>query len=219
MQKRRFPTQWFVTLGLCGTLTGPAAAAQPLTARGPDPCTAKKITCPTPWSTNSFILINLEPDSDSICRFNPRVIEDLKIDLGGDVQWSFCNACSTNMEVELSTGPGGPFDHFRTFFPFPTADNLVTVPVDCKDTAGASGFGALREGEWKYNLRARPSGTLTFPDAIDPRLEIDDRTFAALLPCAGLVLLSASLGYGAARFFASRGSKKNGEKKPREGTA
>jgi hypothetical protein len=212
MQKRCFPVQWFVTLVLCATLTATAAAAQ----RPPDPCTGKKITCPTPWATNSFVLINLEQDSDSICRFNPRVIEDLKIDLGGNVQWSFCNACSMNMDVEISTGPGGPFDHFRSFFPFPTADNLVTVPVDCKDTAGASGFSALRDGEWKYNLRARPSGTLTFPDAIDPRLEIDDRTLTAWLPCAGLALVGAGLGYGAAKFLSMRrdGTKRGGRTEP-----
>lgn len=202
MQKRRLVNECFLTLGLWATLIGAAAAAQPVTTGTVDPCTAKTITCPPPWSTNSFVLINLEPDSDSVCRFNPRVIEDLKIDTGGAVQWNFCNACSMKMDVELSTGPGGPFDRFRSFFPFPTADNLVTVPVGCKETASASGYGAVSEGDWKYNLRARPSGTLTFPDAIDPRLEIDDRTFAVLLNRAGFVLAGALAALGIARLWA-----------------
>jgi hypothetical protein len=82
------------------------------------------------------------------------------------------------MQVQLDVpGGNGPFDRFKLFTPFPTADNLVTVDVPCNGYGQASGFGATASGEWKYFLRARPAGTLEFPDIIDPRLEIDNRTF------------------------------------------
>lgn len=143
------------------------------------PCVHSGIQCPSPTSGGNFVHINLRPDTDSVCRFDPRTIDDLRTSVGDNVQWSFCSTCPVNMDVQLDvpTG-GGPFDKFRTFIPMPTADNLVLVEVPCNGYAHATGFSATGSGDWKYFLRMRPSGTLPFLDEIDPRLEIDDRTFA-----------------------------------------
>lgn len=187
-----------MTLGVWFVLGGAAAAAQPAPPPIATPCTRPKIQCPPPFSMSSFVQINLEPGSDSICRFNPRVIDDLKIDVGNDVAWSFCNACNTDMDVQMDTTGNGPFDKFRVFRPMPSADNLVPIPIRCQDMASAYGAQAQQSGDWKYSLRAKPAGTLTFPDIIDPRLEIDDTTFMfwggrgfwgerALLIAAGLL--------------------------------
>ena len=146
----------------------------------PPPCARPQIQCPAPFANDTFVHINLEPDANSVCRFNPRIIEDLQTSLGGNVQWSFCSECQVNMQVQLDVpGGSGPFDRFTAFIPMPSADNLVSVPVPCNDFGRASGFSATGSGEWKYFLRARPAGeTSSFPDEIDPRLEIDDRPLA-----------------------------------------
>jgi hypothetical protein len=143
------------------------------------PCLRSQIQCPSPTSGGNFVHINLRPDTDSVCRFDPRSIDDLRTSHGQNVHWSFCSTCPVNMDVQLDVPNGdGPFDRFLTFVPMPSADNLVLVEVPCNGYGHASGFSATGGGEWKYFMRARPTGTLQFVDEIDPRLEIDDREFA-----------------------------------------
>lgn len=150
--------------------TGPASVA---------PCLRSQIQCPSPTSGGNFVHINLRPDTDSVCRFDPRTVDDLRTAHGQNVHWSFCSTCPLNMEVQLDVpGGDGPFNRFRTFIPMPAADNRALLEVPCNGYGQASGFSATGSGQWKYFLRARPAGTLPFVDEIDPRLEIDDRDFA-----------------------------------------
>jgi hypothetical protein len=159
-------------------------------------CPRLPITCAPPASTPSFVQINLEPDSGGGCKFDPRQVEDLKLRIGDNVYWSFCNKCDSDMTVQLdSTGGSGPFDHFRTFVPLPLNDNMVSVPVPCNDYGSALGGNATREGAWKYSMRVGTAGSGSFPDVIDPRLEIDDRRLARGLSWLLLILLGGSLGW------------------------
>jgi hypothetical protein len=206
MTKRNSAT--LVTLGVWCALSG-TAAAQPTAPPTVPPCTRPPIQCPAPTSTSFFVQINLEPDSDAVCRFNPRNIDALKIKVGEDVSWSFCNACNTDMDVQMDTTGTGPFDKFRIFRPMPSADNLVPIPIRCRDWASAYGMQAQQSGDWKYSLRAKPAGTLTFPDIIDPRLEIDISTFVPPGPVnrwgerALLIVAGLMAGFFAARLLRS----------------
>jgi hypothetical protein len=169
------------TAAILGFL-GVFAAASHAQGRGggdtpPPPCGTDPIQCPTPTSGSTFVLINLEPDSGSVCRFDPRNIQDLNIPLGGNVDWSFCSTCQVDMQVQLTVPPGpGLFDKFSAFVPIPESAHLAPIAVPCNGYGSASGFTATSSGDWKYTLKMRPAGTTGgFPDEIDPRLEIDDR--------------------------------------------
>lgn len=174
------------------------------------PCIRPQNQCPSPSSGGTFVHINLQPDAaDSVCRFDQRVVDDLRTTVGDNVHWSFCSTCPLNMQVQLDVpGGSGPFDRFTLFNPFPTADNLVTVDVPCNGFGMASGFNATGSGEWKYFLRARPAGTQPFLDEIDPRLEIDDRTLAPtrrpVLTWAVAGLIGIALGVMVGMFLARR---------------
>jgi len=175
-----------VVLGLLWSCAygGSVVGQEPAPGGAPvQPCSNPAIKCPSPIATDTYVHINLQPDGNSVCRFDPRTIEDLNTSLGGNVAWSFCSTCQTAMKVQLDVPSGsGPFDRFTVFVPLPTADNLVTVDVPCNGYGHASGFNATGSGDWKYFLRARPAGSTSFPDEIDPRLEIDDRGFAPPRP-------------------------------------
>lgn len=186
----------------------PAAPDQALPAPAPiAPCSRPPIQCGAPYFNATFAMINLEPDASSVCRFDPRLIEDLRLEFGDRVDWTFCNACDTDMTVQLDTAGSGPFSlsTFERFFPFPTADNLVSVDVPCHGWGSVAGIGARQEGDWKYSLRARPAGTVEFPDEIDPRLEIDDRGgLRAAMPMVALgvaLLAGLTLGFLLSRLF------------------
>jgi hypothetical protein len=168
------------------------------------PCTRPPIQCPAPFSTSTFVHINLEADSSAICRFNPRVIDDLKLYVGDSVQWSFCNACEADMTVQFDTTGPGPFNKFLAFLPMPSADNLVSLTAPCHAYGDASGISAQSSGDWKYSLRAKPVGAPTFPDVIDPRLEIDDRGFTRWLQPLLLVGLGLVGGFLVGRRMRSR---------------
>jgi hypothetical protein len=148
--------------------------------------------------------MNLVPDSSSTCRFDPRTVEDLELNVGENVQWSFCNACNADMTVQLDVAGPGPFGNFQLFLPLPSADNLVSTTVPCHDYGQFFGIDAQASGSWKYSMRVGPTGTTAFPDVIDPRLEIDDTTLRNLLQWGGLVLLG---GLGGGAFVAWRGRK------------
>ena len=100
------------------------------------PCSRPEIRCPAPASTSTWVHINLEPDSGSVCRFDPHDIQDLRIPLGSHVAWTFCSKCEVDTEVVLTVPPGEPglFDKFSAFFPIPQSAHEVAVDVPCNGT-------------------------------------------------------------------------------------
>lgn len=167
-------------------------------ASQPASCPRPPIECPDPISTSTFVRINLQMEGET-CRFNPRTIDELRLTVGGfddDVVWDFCNACPMDIAVRIDDpGGDGPFDRFQVFTPTPDASNQVTVNVPCHDYRNAVGTNAVSGGGWKYFLRAQPAGSATFPDEIDPRLEIDDPGARKWIERIGLVLLGALVAY------------------------
>jgi len=140
-------------------------------------------------SNRTWVLNNLKPDGNA-CIFEQRTVDVLSLQMGDSVIWSFCNACETDMTVQLDTTGSGPFGlgTFNSFRPFPQADNLVSQTVPCHDFADIVAYGAKKQGEWKYSMRSKPVGPGNFPDVIDPRLEIDDTRFKLLLERLGFLL-------------------------------
>lgn len=179
-------------------------AARPATGQPPSAsasCSRPPVTCPSPSSSSHWVSINLVPDGSGGCRFDPRTIDDLILQMGDDVDWDFCNACDADMTVQMDTTGSGPFESFDLFFPPPQADNLVTITVPCQGYGNASGRKATSSGDWKYSLRARPTSNPTnFPDVIDPKLEIDDdHGLNAWLIRGGLLLAGGLIGAFLAR--------------------
>ena len=204
MSKRRGVSRAFAAACLgCGILVSANGASE--ARQETPPCAGPVKQCPAPISFPTFVRINLEPDSSSVCRFNPQVVDDLSLEVGDNVQWNFCNACPTDMVVELSTTQPGPFTTsvFQVWRPMPTADNLLTVEVPCQSEEDAYGVNALVSGDWKYTLRGKPEGSQMPSDTIDPRLEIDDRGFApaivAVLSAAVAAAVGVAIGFLLAR--------------------
>ena len=167
-------------LGLAVVLGGMFGEAGVVRAQPerPIPCSGRApIQCPTPTSFRTWVFNNLKPDGAGVCRLEERNIAPLQLFPGENVDWTFCNACSVDMEVQLDTASSGPFERFSFFFPMPLGDNQVKTVVPCQGYGGISGRGA-EAGEphsWKYSIRARPASSPgDFPDVIDPDLVIDD---------------------------------------------
>jgi hypothetical protein len=181
-------------------LGAPLASAQP--ADAPAACVRPAQACGDPTSFPGLVFINLVPNGQGGCVFEPRFIPDLDTDLGGDVRWEFCSECNADMLVQIDTlGAGdGPFDNFDQFTPPPSADNLVTVSVPCQGDGYAWGRDAQDGGLWKYSLSAKPVGAPTFPDVIDPKLEIDEyRVYLEWAARLGLMVLGGMAGAFIAR--------------------
>lgn len=153
------------------------------------PCPRPAVQCPMPSSQRTWVHNNLKPNSNA-CTLEMRTVDDLDLKIGDGVDWSFCNACDVDMTVQLDTSGSGPFglNTFQFFLPSPAADNLVSQTVPCHGYATISGYAAKTQGDWKYSIRSKPTGTIEFPDVIDPRLEIDDTSFMLLLQRLGLLL-------------------------------
>lgn len=154
---------------------------------------------------SNWVLINLEPVGTE-CKLAPRTIDDLELEVRQDVRWDFCSECPVDMEVQLDTVDlDGPFGKFQSFDPMPQADNRVSVTVPCNWFEAIDGNNAQSTGDWKYSIRAKPVGMATFPDVIDPRLEIDDYSSDGFSPSNLLLhLLAMLLGLGVGLWFGRR---------------
>jgi len=190
-----------VCIGDRRLLAQPDAAQTP--AAPPTVCTQEVIECPDAYHFPSAVGINLTPVG-GVCRFEePRDIQRLELSTGQNVSWTFCNECGQDMVVQLDTSSPGPFKSFQFFRPRPAADNLVSIDVGCHSYGSAVGSIAQHAGTWKYSLRAKPAGSTTFPDEIDPELVIDDffvpPTLQTPMWLVAGAIVGAILGYWLAR--------------------
>ncbi len=214
MTGRRYPRPWLaVVILLLGAGDGlllrvhaqPGPVAPPPGPAPPPVCSRPTHACPSPSSMSNWVQINLKPVG-SDCKLDPRSIDDLELLVGQDVRWDFCSECPVDMVVQLDTVDAtGPFGTFQSFNPMPQADNLVSAPVPCNWFGAFSGNNAQSDGNWKYSIRAKPASATTFPDVIDPRLEIDDYSRQNWL----LHLLALMLGLGAGFWFGRRVNRGN----------
>lgn len=181
MARHRAHLVWSVAVVAMLAMTDGAigdARAQPSAQPPPAPidaaCPRPAHVCPPPVQMSTWVSLTLKP-AGGVCRFDPQTIDSLRLHVGDDVSWDFCSECAADMDVQLdTTDANGPFDDFQQFTPPPLSDNEIHATVGCNGFGSIRGRNATSGGGWKYSMRVKPVGTATFPEVIDPRLEIDD---------------------------------------------